>query len=394
MLLTQKYSPKKLDDMIGNDEQRGRVRQWMLNWISGKKQRALLVYGPTGIGKTASAMAVAKEYDLDLIEMNASELRNKSRIERVLHGATMAGSLTGNGKLLLIDDVDALAGRKDFGGAGAISKILAESACPIIVTATDIWDKNLTGIRTECEIVEMKKVSKPAIRKLLMRVVETEKIDAKAELLELIAENSAGDVRAALNDLQAMGSGFRDREKDIFNRVRSIFKAKDYAEAKEAVSGDIDYEILKLWMDENIPYEYLKKEDLALAYNWLSRADIFDGRIRKSNWKFLKYSIDLSTVGVSLAKAEPYRSFTKYSFPSYLREMSRSVARRMILKKIGLKIGHKVHANRKESLDYVPLIQDQGKVEPDAVANYYEFEEEELAFIMETSPGKVRKKKD
>jgi len=286
---------------------------------------------------------------------------------------------------------DALAGRNDFGGSGAVSKILSECACPIIVTASDVWDKKMSGIRTECEIVELKKASKPVIRKLLTHISVAEKIVASPELIDKISDGCAGDVRAAINDLQALSSGERDREKDIFNRIRSIFKAKDY---KEAASGDIDYETIKLWVDENISNEYIKKDDLALAFNWLSRSDIFDGRIRKSNWKYLKYAIDLSTVGVSLAKSEPYRSFTKYSFPSYLREMSRSIARRAMLKSIGLKIGKKVHSNRKEALDYVPLIRDLGKEYPEAVANYYEFEEEELAFIMETSPGKVRAKKD
>jgi len=394
MLLTDKYAPKKLDELIGNDELRSRVRQWILNWIAGKKQRPLLLYGPPGTGKTAIAYALSREFELDLIEMNASELRNKARVEKVLHGATMAGSLTGNGKLLLIDDVDALAGRKDYGGSGAIVKMLAECACPIVLTATDAWDKSLAPVRSECEMLEMKKVSRPAVGRLLCRVAESEKIDAGSGLLERIAENCSGDVRSALNDLQAMSTGLRDREKDIFNRVRTIFKAKDIKEVQEATYGDIDYETIKLWVDENIPAEYTRISDLAPAYQWLSRSDIFEGRIRKSNWKYLKYSIDLGTIGVSMAKAEPYRNFVKYSFPNYLREMSRTMARRAVLKAIGLKIGARVHANRKEALSYLPLIQELGRRRQDEVAAYYGFEEEELAFVMETSPRKIRAKKE
>jgi replication factor C large subunit len=390
MLLTDKYAPKKLDDLLGNDEARARVRQWVLNWIAGKKQRPLLLYGPAGVGKTSSACALAKEFQLDLIEMNASELRNKTRIEKVLHGATMAGSLTGNGKLLLIDDADAFQGRKDFGGAGAVAKMLAECACPIIVTATDVWDKGFASIRSECELLEMKKVSKPAIRRLLGKITDAEKLPASAELLEKISDNCAGDVRSALNDLQALNVGVRDREKDVFNLIRLIFKAKDIAEARDATRGDIDYESIKLWIDENIPNEYTRAPDLALAYHYLSRSDIFEGRIRKSNWKYLKYSIDLGTIGVSMAKAEPYRVFTKYSFPNYLREMSRSMARRAMLKAIGLKIGSHVHANRREALEYLPLLREMGAKSQDAVAVRYGFDEEEIAFIMETSPGKVR----
>ncbi|MBI2080092.1 hypothetical protein HYT84_04970 [Candidatus Micrarchaeota archaeon] len=48
MSFSSKYSPVKLDDLVGNDETRLRVRQWLLNWLNGKKQRPLLIHGPTG----------------------------------------------------------------------------------------------------------------------------------------------------------------------------------------------------------------------------------------------------------------------------------------------------------------------------------------------------------
>jgi replication factor C large subunit len=390
MLLTDKYAPKKIDDLIGNDQIKDRVRQWILNWLSGKRQRPLLLAGPPGVGKTALAYATAKEYDLDLIEMNASELRNKKRVEKILHGAMMAGSLSGAGKIILIDDVDALQGRKDFGGAGAIAKVLKERAAPIIVSAADAWNKKLSSIRSEGELLNMKRVSKPTIKNFLTNVAKLEEIDQG--IVEHIAEHSSGDVRSALNDLQAGNTGSRDREIDIFNRIRTIFKAKDYAEAASATHGDIDYNIIKLWVDENIPNEYEKMDDLALAYNWLSRGDIFEGRIRMSYWKYLKYAIALSTIGVSMAKEEPYRKFTKYSFPTYLKAMSQTIIRRAMLKKIGLKIGAKVHTNRKQALEYLPLIKEMSRDKSPEIADYYEFVEDELAFIMETSPRKIRKK--
>jgi replication factor C large subunit len=390
MLLTDKYAPKKIDDLIGNDQIKDRVRQWILNWLSGKRQRPLLLAGPPGVGKTALAYAAAKEYDLDLIEMNASELRNKKRVEKILHGAMMAGSLSGAGKIILIDDVDALQGRKDFGGAGAIAKVLKERAAPIILSAADAWDKKLSSIKAECELLNMKRVSKPTIKNFLINVAKLEEMDQG--IVEHIAENSSGDVRSALNDLQAGNTGSRDREIDIFNRIRTIFKAKDYAEAASATHGDIDYNIIKLWVDENIPNEYEKMDDLALAYNWLSRGDIFEGRIRMSYWKYLKYAIALSTIGVSMAKDEPYRKFTKYSFPSYLKAMSQTIIRRAMRKKIGLKIGAKVHTNRKQALEYLPLIKEMSRDKSGEIADYFEFVEDELAFIMETSPRKIRKK--
>lgn len=395
MLYTAKYAPKKLDDVAGNEEKVGYIRQWMLHWLSGKKRKPLLVWGPPGVGKTGIAFALSAQYDLDLIEMNASELRNRERVERILGGASLAGSLFGRGKLVLIDDIDVLAGRADYGGAGAISSFLGESPVPTIVTASDIWDKKLSGIRTECEAVELKKVNRAAIRSLLERVAKAEKLGMPKESLDAIADNAEGDVRAALNDLQGTHPTARVRKSDIFQMVRGVLKAETYAAAREAIGGELDYDFLKLWIDENIPYEYEKAGEIAAAYDSLSLADVFDGRIMKQKWQLLKYSIDLATAGVALAKEHAYRKFTKYNFPGYLRAMSITVQKRAMLKSLGAKIGRRVHAGRRDSLEYLPLLRSLGQKHAAEMMAFYEFSEEELAFIMETSVSRAaRAKKD
>ena len=379
MLLTIKYAPKSIDDMIGNDEQRERVKRWLLNWFAGERRRAFLVYGPPGVGKTSMAYALKQQYDLELIEMNASELRNKARVEHVVKSATLAGTLSGKKKIILIDDVDIFAGRKDRGGTSAIAAILRETNCPVILTATDAWNRKISAIRSECELVEMKKVNKFTIRKLLERIAKEEKMSEKE--IAGIAENAEGDVRSALNDLQARKSSLRDREKNIFMKMRAIFKATNYREARSTAYGDVDYNLLKLWIDENIPAEYEDAKDVANAYQWLSKSDVFEGRIRMNNWILLKYSIDLATAGVALSKSRLYPKFTKYAFPGYLREMSRTVQRRAILKKIGRKIGRKIHTNYKDALDVLPVLEAQMNGNEEEISGFYDFDESEVAFI-------------
>ncbi len=394
MMFTKKYAPLTVDSMIGNDDARSRVKQWILRWIAKRKQKPLLIHGPPGVGKTSLAYALAGQYDLEVIEMNASELRNKTKVQKVLTAASLAGTLSGKGKIVLIDDVDVLAGRKDSGGASAIASFLKESNVPAIVTATDIWDKKVAPMRNSCEKIQFKKVGKVPIRKLLDRVAKKEKLGTESSELDQIAGNCSGDVRSALNDLQAGSSSFREREKDIFYRIRKIFKSMTYHDAKEAMAGDIDYNLIKLWVDQNIPAEYERPEDLALAYSRLSRADIFDGRINFSAWKLMKYSIDLCSAGVALSKEEPYRKFTKYDFPVYLRSMSSTMAKRAMRKKIGKKIGGLVHLNSHDALEYIPLIRSIASKNMSEVAEVYDFEDDELAFIMGTSARDVKKMKE
>ena len=392
MLYTTKYQPKKIDDFIGNKEKIEHIKQWILQCMSGKKRKPLLIWGPPGVGKTSIPYALHEQFDLDIVEMNASELRNKKRVERVLGGSALAGSLFGKGKIILIDDADILAGRKDSGGAGAIRNFIRDSPHPIIVTAGDIWDKKFAPIRAECEQVEMKKISKVSIRKLLEHIAKEEKLSIPDQHIADLAESAGGDVRAALNDLQAMRSSSRNTGQDIFRTVRDIFKAQTYMDAKAAVSGDIDYELIKLWIDENIPNEYETTEDIAAAYDALSKGDMFDGRIRKTNWKLLKYSIDLSTAGVALAKSRPYHKFTKYGFPSYLRNMSATVQRRAMLKSIGKKLGVKLHVSSKTARAYLPIFQELGKKHMHEIIEFYDLSEDEMAFILGTSPSRISRK--
>ncbi|MFH0737830.1 MAG: AAA family ATPase, partial [Candidatus Micrarchaeota archaeon] len=310
-----KYAPKRLDELIGNSDKIEHARAWMLQWISGKKRKPLLICGPPGTGKTGLAYALKQEYDLDLVEMNASELRNRSRVERILGQSALAGSLFGRTKLILIDDADVLAGRSDSGGGAAIKNFLSESPCPAIVTATDIWGKSFSAIRAECEILDFKRINRLSLKKHLERVAKMEGLEISPDTIEAISQRAEGDMRAALNDLQSLGPTARVHDKDIFEIIRIIMKAESYAAVREAINGEIDYDLIKLWIDENIPAEYEKAEEIAAAYDSLSKADIFDGRIRKTNWHLMRYSIDLATSGVALSKVCAYRKFTKYAFP-------------------------------------------------------------------------------
>ncbi|MDD5337248.1 MAG: replication factor C large subunit [Candidatus ainarchaeum sp.] len=391
MLLAQKYSPRKVDDLAGNDEAKRVIKQWILNWMRGVKQRPLLINGPTGIGKTSIAYALRQEFDLELVEMNASDLRDANSIGRVLSSAGTASSLSGKTKLLLIDDVDALQG-KDRGGASAIVSMLKSAQVPVMLTASDVWDRKLSGIKAGCQLLDLRRISKSSVKKVLKSIAEAEKLEIPETFLDSIAENCNGDLRSAINDMQAGMNNPRDRERDIFERMKTIFKSTTYSQAREAGWGDVEHDFLKLWIDENIPLEYEYREEVALAYDNLSRADVFDGRImNRQYWGFLRYSGDLITAGVALSKNEKYFKFVRYQFPNYLRQMSSSMARRAMLKAVGHKIGVHTHTGWKDSLEYIHIMQHILDRNPEAMW-FYQLEEDQVAFILGVSVSDLKEK--
>jgi replication factor C large subunit len=179
----------------------------------------------------------------------------------------------------------------------------------------------------------------------LRTVAEKEDIPLNEQRIEQIIENVNGDVRAGLNDLESLTSEQRDTQINVFEVVRTIFKKTDYKKIRESVfNSSVDYDLLLLWIMENIPNEYEKKSDVADAFYYLSRADIFRGRIvRQQYWGYLRYVSDLMSCGVASAKKEPYYKFVKYSFPHYLSLMAKTKSSRSTIKSICKKIGAQTH---------------------------------------------------
>lgn len=393
MLLTEKYAPQKTDDVLGNPELKRQLKRWALNWGRGEKGKPILLAGPTGVGKTALVNALTKELNLELVQMSASDFRNRERVEKVISGAAMASTLSGKGKVILVDDIDAMAGREDYGGVAAIAAILRENNCPIILTATDAYEKKISSLRFLCDILKMRRSIAPSISKLLARIAEKEGIPCAQEKMMEIAQNSNGDIRAAINDLQSCSPGLRDQEKDMFERLSSLFKSSTYKDARESAFGDVEHDFLKLWIDENLPAVYSGK-DLADAFSMLSRADIFDGRIRaRQHWGFLRYSGDLMTAGVSLAREDLKPRFARYSFPTFLRHMSATISSRATLKSLLSKIGKKVHTPSVHAESFLPIIAYMYATDPERTVSLYTLEEKETEFLEKFIPKGVHVKK-
>ena len=360
MLWTIKYSPKKISEVVGQDKSVEQFMLWYHNWKPGK---GALFLGPPGVGKTCLVQALANEKNLEIIELNASDYRTASQIKEVIGQSMKQTSLFKKGKIFLIDEIDGLSGRKDRGGPEEIVKIIEESQFPIVLTGNDQWNPKLSKIKSHSQVISFSKVNFWGITRRLEEICQKENIKCSKDILKQLAKMCEGDLRSAINDIETLSKdkneitlkdleqlSSRERNENIFDTLKIIFKTKSLLAAQMSIENvDKEPDEIFWWIEQNIANEYEKPDEIAKAYEMLSRADIFRGRINiRQYWKLLKYMIDLMTGGVALSKREMYRKFSRYEYPDKIKYYAITKFKRAKEKEQLLEISKKFHCSTKK----------------------------------------------
>jgi len=403
---TLKHKPKTLGEVVGNRQAIAELINWLKSWDKGvPKNRAALLYGPPGVGKTVTVEALAKDWNLELVEKNASDYRTQEAVQRFAGLASQYGTLFGKKRLILFDELDGLTGREDRGGVGAIIRVVKQARCPIILIANNAYDPKLSSLRYYCLLIQFKRPSAREVAKRLRQICLREGIEAEEEALKFIAQRAQGDVRSAINDLQALAQGkkrltyedvswlaYRDRKDAIFNVLRLIFYSKSCDAAKTAMDmADVDPDMLFEWIYENMPYHLRDPKDLAKAMESLAIADLYRGRIRQTqDWKLTRYVIDFMTAGIAVAreKTKP-AGFVPLRFPERIKMLSRTKSERQMQSQIGWKIKRRCHISAtkavREFLPYLKVIFENNVKMASGIARWLNLDQEAIEYLAGTT---------
>jgi replication factor C large subunit len=390
---TEKYRPKSLDEVVGNERAVNELRRWANSWNNGTpKKRAVILSGKPGIGKTSAAIALANDYGWTIIELNTSDARNATKIRNVAtFGAInetfddqgrFVSSSSGGRKLIVLDEADNLYEKirqtsskdnndlSDKGGKKAIIETIKITSQPIVLIVNDYYGLTRGGgevLKSICTLIKFYDPYPSSVLSLLKRICLREGVTVDQRVLKNISDRCKGDIRSAINDLQSICLnrkqvdmkaldvlGYRDREKDIFGALRDIFKTKNIQNIRENLSNlDADPKSIMLWVNENLPNEYLDVNDLARGYDMLSKADVFLGRThRRQNFGLWSYACDLMNGGVATAKTHSYPN-ERYNFPSWLIEKKSSKNNRDIRNSIIEKISRLSHNSMSKNRDFL-----------------------------------------
>jgi replication factor C large subunit len=160
-----------------------------------------------------------------------------------------------------------------------------------------------------------------------------------------------------------------------------IFKGKtqnDLLRAFDSLKMPMD-EIM-LWVEKNIPLEYTGKE-LARAFDLLSKADVFKGRIYKQQyWRFMVYENIFLSYGISSSKEGTKFGFTSYKKPDRILKIWLNNQRTSKKKSIAKKYASYVHVGTKRAMSEFPMI--QNFLKDGEIQRKLRLSEEEVEYVM------------
>ena len=398
---TEKHRPSTLSEVRGNNKARDKLKKWAETW--DEHGDAVIVHGSPGVGKTSAAHALASDLDWPTIELNASDQRTASVVERIAGEASKSGTLTGGGagrRLIIMDEADNLHGNVDRGGSRAITDVVKESGQPMVLIANEFYDMS-NALRNACESIEFRDVSARSIVPVLRDICRQEGVEFDDDALQAIAEKNSGDLRSAVNDLQAVAetserleaedvevTGERDSTSGIFDFLDALFK-EEGAQGALRMSYDVDEtpDDLLNWVEDNVPKDY-DGEELAVAYDFLANADKWLGRVRASqNYSYWRYAGDNIAGGVAAARQGDKGGWTRYGPPSYWRKLGSSKANRSkrdyIARKIAETDGVSMSTARRDILPFLATMTHHCKNREltVAMAAKYDLEAEHVSFV-------------
>uniref|UniRef100_A0A8B9IRQ1 Replication factor C subunit 1 n=1 Tax=Amazona collaria TaxID=241587 RepID=A0A8B9IRQ1_9PSIT len=418
LLWVDKYKPVSLKAVIGQQGEQScanKLLRWLRNWhkntledgqaknskTGGKDDgagfKAALLSGPPGVGKTTTASLVCKELGYSYVELNASDTRSKNSLKEVvaesLNNTSIKDFCSGtsssvSGKhVLIMDEVDGMAGNEDRGGIQELIGLIRHTKVPIICMCNDRNHPKMRSLVHYCFDLRFQRPRLEQIKGAMMSIAFKEGLKIPPPAMQEIILAANQDIRQVLHNLnmwcakdksltydEAKTDASRAK-KDIklgpFDVVRKVFAAGGEASRMSLIDKlDLffhDYSLAPLFVQEN--YVHVKpaaaggnlKKHLVLlsrAADSICDGDIVDRQIRsKQNWNLLP----TQAIYASVLPGELMRgSMSQFPvFPSWLGKFSSTGKHDRIIQELGMHMSLRTQmCKRTVNMEYLSYLRD------------------------------------
>lgn len=267
-LWTVKYAPTQASHICGNKAAVERIQKWLKGWPQAKRynfqkrgadgmggERAIILSGPPGIGKTTAAHLAAKLEGYDVIESNASDARSKKLVEsgvsEVMNNTSLHGFFAGDGKnidkekkriVLIMDEVDGMSAG-DRGGVAALAKFCKKTEVPLILICNERKLPKMKPFDFVTFDVKFQRPQVDQIRSRMMTICHREGLKLAPQVLEALIEGSNRDIRQIVNmlstiKLDQMSMDF-DQSKDMSKAWEKSIVLKPWDICQKMLAGGL-----------------------------------------------------------------------------------------------------------------------------------------------------------
>ncbi|XP_012236348.1 replication factor C subunit 1 [Bombus impatiens] len=404
--LVEKYRPKTMKQILGQQGDKSnakKIHTWLMNWHknqsgqvkhtrpgpwakddNGAFFKAALLSGPPGIGKTTTVQVVCNELGFDLIEFNASDTRSKKllqeEVSELLSNTTIKNyfkdvkSKPSSKHVLLMDEVDGMAGNEDRGGLQELITLIKSTDIPIVCICND---RNNPKMRTLSNYTFDLRFPKPRleqIRGAMKSMCFKENIQISNEDLDRLIESTNQDIRQVINHLALFvgqtGSQEKNEKKHInkdlrlgpWDVVKKVFSVEEHKHMSISDKSNLffhDYNIAPLFVQENylMVIPQVPKNELlgrvAESAESIALGDVVEKSIRSNNaWSLLPIQAYYSSVIPGTAMSGHIGG--QINFPAWLGRNSKTGKLNRLMQEITLHARLATGASKEAiNLDYI-----------------------------------------